>query len=139
MTTSIVFVRREELPLVLASRELSSPDETQPLDRIRMQKAVFLAERRGPVEWRNVYQFEPYDWGPFSRDLSEDLRSMIQDGRLQLMEKQPGRYPAFATSDLGEAEAREFLEATEPNYVAFLRQVRLFVSTRSFGQLLRDV
>ena len=39
------------LPLLLASDRCASPDEAEPLDRLRMQKGVFLLAMRGRPEW----------------------------------------------------------------------------------------
>ena len=39
---------RRALPLLLASARSIEADETEPLDRLRMQKGVFLLEQRGP-------------------------------------------------------------------------------------------
>jgi uncharacterized protein YwgA len=66
-------VDRHLLPLLLASERFATDEETEPLDRIRVQKGVFLLEQRGPSSWRSLYTFSPYDWGPFSRDLAQEL------------------------------------------------------------------
>lgn len=132
-------MRPEQLPLVLASSRLAGPEETQPLDRIRMQKAVFLVEQRGPSEWRNLYQFVPYNWGPFSAQLQGDLGRLVGDGRLELTAWDRGSYNSYATSALGEGEAAEILDDLDASSQAFLREVRRFVVTRSFNRLLRDV
>src|SRR5262249_30104921 len=42
---------RRALPLLLASDRFASGEEREPLDRLRMQKGVFLLQMRGPTRW----------------------------------------------------------------------------------------
>ena len=73
---------RQVLPLLIASSKFVEPDESEALDRLRMQKGVFLLENRGPMEWRRLYEFEPYDWGPFSKSLIQDVNQMVVNGQM---------------------------------------------------------
>lgn len=50
-------MRSMDLPLLLASDEARSGDEPFPLDRIRMQKAVFLLTQRGSAAWATLYRY----------------------------------------------------------------------------------
>lgn len=132
-------VDRRALPLLLASARFASDAETEPLDRLRMQKGVFLLEMNGPAEWRDLYPFKPYDWGPFSRDLIRDLPAMAEEG-LITEERLPRRgYPAYRTTEPGEMVVADALRTLPPTRVEFVRRVRQFVTTRAFSRLLRDV
>jgi uncharacterized protein len=135
----LLVVLSAQLPLLLASPRLADPSETQPLDRIRMQKAVFLVNRNGPKTWRTLYEFEPYNWGPFCRPLQDDLRQLVAEGRMELRKTHLQQYPSYVTSGLGTDEANGIFDEIEPAPLSFLRDVRKFVTTRSFNQLLRDV
>lgn len=132
-------MRRDDLPLMLASAPVAGDGETQPLDRIRMQKAVFIAEQRGPDGWTGLYKFQPYNWGPFSRQLSSDLDRLQEKELLTTELGRFGRYPAFVTTALGELRAAEAWLQLPATHKGFLKDVRAFVATRSFNDLLRDV
>jgi uncharacterized protein len=132
-------MKPEQLPLLLASDKIAGEGETQPLDRVRMQKAVFLAEQRGPAEWRLLYEFVPYNWGPFSRDLQDDLAVLVSEGRLDLLRTHTGQYRSYVASGSVRTEVDRILLSLEPRKVNFLRSIRRFVVTRSFERLLRDV
>jgi uncharacterized protein YwgA len=134
-----VAVDAEELPLLLSSGLLAGRDERQPLDRVRMQKAIFLVTRRGQRAWRELYPYEPYDWGPYSRRLAADLDSLRARGLLRT-EPVPGhRYGRYVTTERGERWARQLLAGLSPAEVAFLRAVRKYVTSKSFSNLLREV
>lgn len=134
---TLALMRRHLIPLILASDAVMSEDEREPLDRLRMQKGVFLLTKRGSVDWQNTYEFSPYDWGPFSRELVFDLERLVDEGFLE-KERVPGhRYRRYRTTDRGdELLAREGLTAPEKKFV---ERTRSFVTSRSFSELLRDV
>lgn len=46
----------------------------------RFQKLVFLAQREQPVE--SLYDFEAADYGPFSKELYDDLDKLVAKGFL---------------------------------------------------------
>lgn len=124
------------LPLLLASDEVASSDETEPLDRLRMQKGVFLLQQRGPSHWRDLYRYEPYDWGPFSRDLARDVKQLEEQRLLDKVDVSLNRYPTYRSTRIAsEKIATEFASHERD----FARQVRRFVCTRSFTRLLKDV
>lgn len=130
---------RRVLPLLLASSGARSADEPYPLDRIRMQKAVFLLVQRGSTGWRELYEYRPYAWGPYSSGLTADLTTM-STLRLIQVEGVPGsRYGCYRTTPEGEAAARANWEALEEHERTFIQRVRAYVTNRSFTRLLREV
>lgn len=132
-------VDRCDLTLALISRAAQGPDERYPLDRIRLQKAVFLLTRRGSPDWRSLYRYEPYNWGPYSSQLVADVDSMMYRGLVEVEDVPGSRYGRYATTPRGEAESIEVWAGLEPAEASFIRSVRAYVTGRSFAQLLREV
>jgi uncharacterized protein YwgA len=131
-------VDRRLLPLLLASDRFSDQNETEPLDRLRMQKGVFLLERRGRTEWNTAFEFTPYDYGPYSFDLASTVDQMVADGLLS-KEPFPGRrYSRYRTTALGEQVLDADNELSERD-LSFVSRTRKYVNTRSFSRLLREV
>jgi uncharacterized protein YwgA len=127
------------LPLLLASDRSASPDETEPLDRLRMQKGVFLLAMRGPEGWNGLFKFTPYDWGPYSFDLASTVEGLLADGRL-VKEAFPGRrYMRYRTTQAGERLIGELAAQVSPAGQTFVQATRRYVSSRSFARLLREV
>lgn len=127
------------LPLLLSSPRFATARESEPLDRIRMQKAVFLLEMNGPPAWRDAFRFRPYDWGPYSRDLANAIDVAITKGFLEQAAIPGRRYGSYRTTFEGEHTVDLALSTMTASEAEFVRRVREFVTTRSFGQLLRDV
>lgn len=134
-------LEREErwlLPLLLVSESAAGPDEPFPIDRVRLQKAVFLLTH-GSTNWANLYNFKPYNWGPYSSDLTHDAESLAEQGYVRLSTLKTNRYGNYLATPIGNAYAHGPWISLENAERVFIRAVRSFVTGRSFNQLLRDV
>lgn len=130
-------MHRVALVLFLASDRYAAADEIEPMDRLRMQKGIFLLVQNGPSNWNQLFTFEPYDWGPYSRQLASDLRELKACGHLLDDASTPARYGAYRTSLQGEQELINISLAD--NQAEFIRSVRAFVTTRPFNRLLTEI
>ena len=83
---------RKMLPLAL----LYATENHQINGRTRFQKLIFLMQKEGnlnKLEPTDTYRFEPYDYGPFSSDLYDDLdehieRDLIEDSMEEMDEEE---------------------------------------------------
>lgn len=106
-------MHRKLLPLALMYVNDKEPIE----GRTRLQKMVFLmqqelAERsQSPVQ-SDKYEFVPYDYGPFSKELYDDLDSMIAQDFIEDAEEELGqgkiKYDYYI-----ESEGADFVQAQE--------------------------
>jgi uncharacterized protein len=132
-------MERRKLAQLILSDLAAEPGEPYPLDRIRMQKAVFLLVQRGKSDWRTLYRFEPYNWGPYSSQLASDIRGLVREGLLEIEQAPGSRYGRYRTTHRGEMEARTAWEGLGTPEREFIRSVRAYVTHKSFTQLLREV
>jgi uncharacterized protein len=134
-----VQVERSDLTLAMMSQLAGEPGELHPLDRLRVQKAVFLLTQRGSQEWRRLYNYKPYNWGPYSSQLSSDVESLVRNDLAEVEDVRGSRYGRYRTTRAGEARAAEvWADLTSPER-EFIRSVRAYVTQKSFTQLLREV
>ncbi len=56
------------------------------LDPIRIQKGMFLFAKGSGAPEDELYDFQPYNWGPCSFTIYDDLDSLYEDG---LIERRP--------------------------------------------------
>ena len=131
------YMERTALPLLLASDRFASDDASEPMDGLRMQKGVFLLTQNGSDEWNELFPFGPYDWGPYSRVLASDLRSLTTLGLLSDDLSPDNRYGAYRTTTKGENEIRD-LHLGEKQ-TTFIQAVSSFVTSRPFSHLLKDI
>jgi len=98
------------LPLAL----LYADEEHQIDGRTRFQKLIFLMQMEGNLDDlspTDTYRFEPYDYGPFSSTLYDDLdthieRGLIHDSKEQLDEEEDIVKYEYQL----ESEGQEFVE-----------------------------
>ncbi len=132
-------MRGSDLTLLLASDKARGTSERHPLDRIRMQKALFLLVQRGSEDWRTAYSYRPYDWGPYSSGLSADIQALERHRLLQIEDVPGRRYGRYSTTEDGERRAGELWESLSDKERKFVKRVREYVTARSFSDLLREV
>jgi uncharacterized protein YwgA len=121
------------------STHAAGDGERYPLDRIRIQKAVFLLMLRGSSAWRDLYNYKPYNWGPYSSQLTSDIDTLVRNGLLEVEDVPGTQHGRYRATDTGEAYADQLWAEMAPRETSFIRSVRAYVTQRSFTQLLREV
>lgn len=114
---------RKTLPAAL----LYANEQEPVIGRTRLQKLVFLMEmnfqeERGALPLSpNSYEFEPYDYGPFSKQLYDDvdklkdqglireLKEEYRDGEIRYVYQIEGRGKELIENNLDQKEMREIL------------------------------
>ncbi len=109
------------------------------IDRVRIQKALFLFAKRSNAPEDQKYDFEPYNYGPFSFQIYPDLGSLVSGGALRAESVPWMNTPLYAVTDEGSSRAREIAEIAPPKRLRLLHDMRAYVIERDFNTLLRDV
>ncbi|MCW6170857.1 MAG: hypothetical protein LVQ96_06765 [Thermoplasmatales archaeon] len=93
-----------------------SKKNNEPIPSVtHLQKEIFLLYRRIPfADMKDIYHFEPLWYGPFSKELSEDLtyfqsRGTISFGEMKLT-SEGFKIAASVWNDLNEFEKRQILD-----------------------------
>jgi uncharacterized protein YwgA len=112
------------------------------LDPIRIMKGLFLFNMKARPHWLSQearYTFEPYSYGPYSSQLTSDLRSLSLKGYLQSSQAQGQSWSYYRLTDKGRIAARQHEPQINPRAVAYLHTLREYVSELSFKALLNAV
>lgn len=112
---------------------------SKPLDRVRIQKALFLFAERSQAPASEKYVFEPYYYGPISFAIYPDLDSLVGQGLLRAEPQGIRRSPDYSVTPSGVARARELRQRVPPERLALIGQLRQWVTERPFRQLLTDI
>lgn len=87
--------------------------------RTRFQKLIFLMQMEGnldDLEPTETYRFEPYDYGPFSSTLYDDLDYLIEEGLINdSMEELDEEEDIVKYEYQLEPEGREFIDDQLPD------------------------
>ena len=92
---------------------------------IRIQKTLFKLAREAGLPPGEQYQFRPYNWGPFSAAIYQDIDDLVEAGLVERVPK-PGAFrgPIYRLTTEGEQEAMRLREEAERN--SLVRTSRAF-------------
>lgn len=129
--------RSDWLLLLLALRIEGT--ERSALDPVRVQKGMFLFAKEGGVSESEAYTFEPYNWGPYSTLVNNDLQELVRD-EFAVARDVPGyTWKTFAPTADGVNKARNLLKTAPRDSVQKLAQIKKRVGLVTFNELLSDV
>lgn len=116
--------------------------EPIPLDPVRVQKAMFLFAHEGPAPAAELYEFEPYDYGPFSGEIYRDLDRLVATGLVERIDTPGYTWKRFQASAAGQGEIhriRARLSSDEHRGLASLLELKRLVMALEFRALLQHV
>lgn len=116
---------------------VNAPGGRYPLDRIRTMKGMFLLTREKGLGLGALYEFKPYDWGPFSQDVYRDLDALLADGLIATEHDTRHRYETYRPTRLGEERAQR--TELQPAVAKKIRELKAMTTSMSFLDLLERV
>lgn len=111
----------------------------RPIDRVRIQKAMFLFAQRSQAPAGEKYHFQPYHYGPFSFEIYPDLEKLIAEGLIRGEQVPWLSSPVYSLTPVGHDQLEKLRSHAPDPRVALLRNVREFVTVRNFNNLLKDI
>lgn len=132
-------MRRRDWLLLFASYA-GAPDG---LDPIRFQKGLFLFARHAQVPERSKYPFKPYDYGPMSTGVYDDLDRLVKEGLLERTSVPGKRWSRYKPNRATFREGRRILKQAEQEQMLDaareLFKIKQDVSRMGFNELLERV
>jgi uncharacterized protein YwgA len=111
----------------------------QPLERVRIQKSLFLFAERSKAPDGEKYDFVPYHYGPFSYGIYPDLDRLVEQGLLRVEPGGSSSSPRYSLTGAGARAVEELGPSAPAERRDLLRSLREWVTERSFRTLLNDV
>jgi uncharacterized protein len=131
-------VNRSDWLLLLLAFKAES--DSPALDPIRVQKGMFLLAEEGGLPAEERYDFTPYNWGPYCRDVRTDLDRLVGEGYVQARDVPGYSWKRYGLTAAGIDYARHVLrEEVEPQHARRVADIKQRVSSPSFNELLDDV
>ncbi|HEY7598389.1 MAG TPA: hypothetical protein VH741_00560 [Candidatus Limnocylindrales bacterium] len=102
-------------------------------------KGMFLVSKDGPEALHDLFEFQPYSYGPFTPAIYRSAEK-LRDSGLAAEEAIAGRSWRYVRpTAVGVQRAAQLAESTPPDELAAIDAAHEFVTTRGFVQLLRDL
>lgn len=108
------------------------------IEPIQIQKTMFKFAKEADASSDTIYEFEPYNWGPCSFEIYDDLAILRERGLVETVPTHRG-WSTYRLSGKGQREATELRSKANKKLLQKLDEVRQWVVSRTFEQLLRDV
>ena len=107
-------------------------------DPVRIQKLLFLVDREIPqfVEGPR-FEFKPYDYGPFDKDVYQELDTLSIEGEVTI--DHSARYRRYALTSSGHAQGEAMLAELPESVSLYLEDVAGWCLSRTFRQLLSAI
>jgi uncharacterized protein YwgA len=110
------------------------------LDPIRLQKGMFLFSQDPVSTEDEKYQFVPYNYGPMSARIYNDLELLEADGLVESVAVKGQSWARYSATKEGLIRARELLALEPSESVARrLHAIKKDVASKSFSAVLEDV
>lgn len=129
--------RRDWLALFVALE--GAPDG---LDPVRIQKGMFLFGQEADVPAGQKYSFRPYNYGPMSKSVYDDLDRLVADGLVKTVPVEGQSWFRYKPTGQGVTRGRELLAtmlAEHPDATNRLYATKKAVASMTFRALLEDV
>ena len=114
--------------------------ELKQLSPVQIQKLMFLLSEKAKslVSRSNFYEFEPHNYGPFSKQVYDDLLVLQISGNVRLIPESPSSaYRKYELTSAGEDFAESLI--TDDKVTAYLSSLVSWVENKSFSDLLRSI
>ncbi len=108
-------------------------------DQLRVMKGLFLLGQEGPQELRDLYNFAPYDFGPFDAGIYRDL-DVLEAQNLITVDEVPGTSKRlYRVTPDGKQRIDALITSLSHATAQKVQEVKMYVTSRSFIDLLREV
>jgi uncharacterized protein len=107
----------------------------------QLQKTAFLVTKnlQGIVSQGPGFDFEPYDYGPFDKDVYLEAQALRDVGAAEIAPAPSGRWVTYAATQQGVAAGQEILGRLPVAYQEYVRNVAQWAQAQSFSSLVKAV
>ena len=112
------------------------------IDPVRLMKGLFVVAQESPSTWLKKserYDFTPYNWGPCSFDIYNDLRRLQVSGLISARSEYGRTWDTYAITVAGNAQAEQAASHLGQELDGYIQIVRNWVSSMSFTDLLKEI
>lgn len=121
--------------LVLA---IMSPAGERRYSPVQVQKLFFLVDRNVATHLGGqLFQFRPYNYGPFDRAVYDDLEALSAQGLVELSRQQT--WTAYGLTEEGQRVGKAVLDQLPPPVQAYAARAAEFVLALDFTQLVSSI
>jgi hypothetical protein len=128
---------RENKAMILAAM---APAEGSPFTPVQIQKLMFLIdEELSPGLGSKLFNFRPYNYGPFDGNVYGCLDALVDSGYIDLVPILGQRWSSFKTTEEGQTVGEQKLDQLDPWVKEAIETYSDWVRSLSFTQLVSAI
>ncbi len=105
---------------------------------VQIQKLLFLIDKNIAEDVQGPhFDFQPYSYGPFDKEVYHTLRTLADDGQVFLDTN--GRYKNYRLTVEGQRDAERIFAGLPSNIQSYLKKLSDFVLSLTFTQLVTAI
>ena len=108
------------------------------IEPIQLQKLLFKFAKESQAPQSELYEFEPYNWGPCSFEIYDDLSALHSDSLIEPVPSGRG-WSSYRLTAKGKRKAGDIRHKVSDKLLEQLDEKYLYVTSRTFESLLADV
>ena len=110
-----------------------------PLTPVQLQKTLFLIGENLPEIPDSFYEFEPYHYGPFDRDIYLDADKLEAEGLLFSIPSLNGAWLNRAVTPAGMKKAEELEDSLSEPSRAYIKTLVRWTQSITFSNLVKSI
>jgi hypothetical protein len=108
------------------------------MEPIQIQKTLFKFAMESGAPSNELYSFSPYNWGPCSFEIYDDLATMREENLVEFIPSGKG-WNLYCLTDAGQAKKLVLKKEADSALLDRLYAARIYVTSRDFETLLKDI
>lgn len=110
------------------------------LSPVQLQKTLFLLKENKPsAVGKNFYEFIPYNYGPFSKDIYSDTEFLASEGLIKFTMPIGQRWIGYTLTEKGKQQVKTLQKEANKNDLDYLSKIVKWIKGLSFKQLLSAI
>ena len=108
------------------------------MEPIQIQKTLFKFAMESGAPEKEVYTFIPYNWGPCSMEIYDDLGQLREEHLVEFVPTGLG-WNIYHLTEEGEKKIEDLRKSADRKLLKKLGSIREYVVSRDFETLLSDI
>jgi len=110
------------------------------LSPLKLQKSVFLLSKNLHEDLsKDFYNFIPYNYGPFSKEIYTDIDILDSEGLIKILEFKDRKWPEYHITSKGVKKSEKLILHLDDKTKKYLEKLVNWVNSLSFLELIHII
>ncbi|MEX0881579.1 MAG: hypothetical protein WDZ34_01755 [Candidatus Saccharimonadales bacterium] len=105
----------------------------------QLQKSLFLLKQAYPKQTADFYNFQPYNYGPFDKQVYEDADVLAESGYITLDSQEDRAWSLYRITDNGKEQTNKITGSADADATKYLDKIVKWVQSLTFEQLIATI